>query len=549
MKRTRLPRAKLARRSAALLALTSVGVVGGQKVVQLSADPVGPKDCAPVLPAAALDGTAPSPALVDSSAPNVLVRHVRQQSPLAWVQRGGTINDASCLNRTEVHGIVRVRSVEDLQNALTYARSKGFKVAIAGVRHSMGGQAFARDAVVLDMTSFNAMSLDENTRVLTVQSGATWHAIQNYLHPRFAVKAMQSTDIFTVGGSIAVNAHGMDHNVGALGRTIRSMRVLLPDGTLVTTSRDERPELFGLVVGGYGLFGIVVDVQLDITDNVVYEAGRRVVEVEEFPSLWNDEFVGDGSLGLFYGHLSTAPQSFLREMILYTYHETPAEGAEIPPLGEVSNTKLRRFVLNFSKYGSFAMRLKWWAEKHLEPRFESCSINRNQAMTDGEACLVSRNEPMHDSVKYLQNNLPNDTDILQEYFVPRAQLVPFVDGVREIMLRNEANLLNASVRVVHKEDAFLNYAPEDMFSIVLYLNQRTDAEDSARMATVTRELIDLTTQHGGRFFLPYQLGYSAEQLRAAYPEIDDFFAAKRRYDPNLLLTNTWYERYAPALAQ
>jgi hypothetical protein len=35
-----------------------------------------------------------------------------------------------------------------------------------------------------------------------------------------------------------------------------------------------------------------------------------------------------------------------------------------------------------------------------------------------------------------------------------------------------------------------------------------------------------------------------EQLRTAYPEIDDFFATKRTYDPIGLFSNALYERYA-----
>lgn len=89
----------------------------------------------------------------------------------------------------------------------------------------------------------------------------------------------------------------------------------------------------------------------------------------------------------------------------------------------------------------------------------------------------------------------------------------------------------------------LNYAPADMFAIVLYLNQTTDREGTERMGTLTQELIDLAIAQGGRFFLPYQLHYTPAQLRQAYPEIGRFFAAKRRYDPDLLLTNTFYERY------
>jgi FAD/FMN-containing dehydrogenase len=322
---------------------------------------------------------------------------------------------------------------------------------------------------------------------------------------------------------------------------------MLPDGSIQQLSRDENPELFNLVIGGYGLFGVILDVQLDIADNVVYEYEHRVVDYTEFPGIWETELLGDPQLGLFYGHLSTSPASFLREMILYTYRTTDVPDAQIPPLREVGNIKLRRFLLNFAKLGDWPMRLKWLMEKDVEPMFTSCTINRNQAMTDGEACLVSRNEPMHDSVKYLNNSLPGETDILHEYFIPREQLVPFVDGLREIITRNDATLLNASVRVVHREENFLSYAPADMFSVVLYINQPTTPEGNAQMAQVTGELIDLSSSLGGRFFLPYQLHYTPEQLRTAYPQIDEFFAAKQRLDPDGLFSNTWYERYGPRM--
>ena len=122
---------------------------------------------------------------------------------------------------------------------------------------------------------------------------------------------------------------------------------------------------------------------------------------------------------------------------------------------------------------------------------------------DGEACLVSRNDPMHDSVPYLRNALKNDTDILQEYFVPRQRLVSFIQGLKGVVRRHDANLLNASVRVVGQESNFLSYAPRPAYSVVLYFNQRTDAEGNAKMARLTSDLIDLTHAQGGRFFLPW----------------------------------------------
>src|ERR1700720_2501869 len=135
----------------------------------------------------------------------------------------------------------------------------------------MGGQAFRKGGVVLDMRSFNRITLNQAGRRVPVQPGGTWHDIQIALHPRFAVRALQSTDIFSVGGSISVNAHGMVHQAGALAKSIKSMRVMLADGSLRTVSPTENRELFDLVVGGYGLFGVIVEAELDIADNLVYQ--------------------------------------------------------------------------------------------------------------------------------------------------------------------------------------------------------------------------------------------------------------------------------------
>jgi len=506
------------------VAVASALAAAGYEVNRLSANPTGEKDCPAVFANAIVS---------NSTQINVQIAPLSQGDLLKWKQKGGTINDASCLDRTSVYGIIQVTSVDDIKNALEFAKENKIKVSMAGARHSMGGQAFFRNTLVLDMTKFNQLSLDEANKVLTVQSGATWHDIQNFLHPKFAVKAMQSRDIFTLGGSISVNAHGMDHKVGSVGSTIRSMRIMLPDGTIMRVSRTENSQLFNLVVGGYGLFGVILDVELEVTDNVVYES----------------ELLPNPRLGLFYGHLSTAKESLLQDMILYTFTQIDAPDAVISPLQEESNTRVIRFLLTLSKKGDIPMTVKWLVEKHIGPLTQACTVTRNQAMKDGEVCLVSRNDPMHNSGTYLRNNLKNETDILHEYFIPRAQFVRFVDGLRKVVQENDVTLLNASVRVVHPEHNFLNYAPTDMYSIVLYINQPATTEGNEKMGKITRELIDLTTSLDGRFYLPYQLHYTPEQLQRSYPEITAFFKAKKRYDPDGLLTNTFYEKYSKLIGE
>ena len=520
------------KRRALVIGASTIAIAGAGATVAvapLAAEPDGEKDCGnvlpPVLPLQPQAGSAQVPE------PN-------------WVQKGGTVNDASCLSRTHVAGIVAPRSERQVAEALAYARAAGLTISPAGVRHSMGGQAFRRGGIMLDMRGLNRIELHADRSTVTVGAGATWHDIQNAIHPRFAVQAMQSTDIFTVGGSISVNAHGMDHRAGAVMDSIQSLRIMLGDGRIVTASREENGDLFHLAVGGYGLFGIILSAELEVAPNDIYKSQRELVATVALPGGLSS-IMAEPDVGLMYAHLSTAPGSLLDEALVYTYRAVEVAGAEREPLQEVSATRMRRLTVNLAKRSPALRSFKWWAEKNLEHRFERCTVTRAQAMGEGEACLVSRNDPMHDSVPYLRNALRNDTDILQEYFVPRGELLPFIAGIRELVLRHDANLLNASIRAVGEERNVLTYAPEPAYSIVLYLNQRTDTAGNAAMARLTSDLIDLTIARGGRFFLPYQLHYSPEQLERSYPEVRDFFAAKRTWDPEGRFSNSWYERYAP----
>ena len=492
----------------------------------LAADPQGEKDCGDVLPS-----LAPLQARPAKAEPS-------------WVQKGGTVNDASCLDRTRVAGVVAPRSERQVADLLAYARGAAFTVSPAGVRHSMGGQSFRSGGIMLDMRRLNQIRIHPESSTITVGAGATWHDIQKAIHPRFAIKSMQSTDIFTVGGSISVDAHGMDHRAGAVMNSLRSMRIMLADGRVLTASPTENTELFQLAVGGYGLFGIILSAEIELVPNDVYSSGRELASLAALPHALN-RLMADPSIGLMYAHLSTAPDTLLDEALIYTYRKVP--GSAPSNLMDVGWVKSRRLLMNLAKRSAAFQRLKWWAEKNAERQFEGCAVSRSAAMRSGEACLVSRNEPMHDSVLYLKDARTGDTNILHEYFVPRDQLVPFIEAMRPILRQRRANLLNASVRVVGREDNFLSYAPEPVYSVALYFNQRTDADGSARMKRLTSDLVDLANAHGGRFFLPYQLYYTPTQLARSYPQIRDFFAAKRKWDPENRFSNTWYERYAPNL--
>ena len=56
-------------------------------------------------------------------------------------------------------------------------------------------------------------------------------------------------------------------------------------------------------------------------------------------------------------------------------------------------------------------------------------------------------------------------------------------------------------------------------------------------------MVDLAIENRGTYYLTYQLYPNQDQIREAYPRIDDFFSKKRKYDPNETFMNKFYAKY------
>src|SRR5437868_5346599 len=209
--------------------------------------------------------------------------------PFRFRQVGGFTNDASHLNKTPIYGIAAVSSEDDIRNALAFARSRQLKVTCAGEQHSMGGQSFSRDGIVLDLRSFNRMTIDRQRKTVVVQSGVRWWQLQQALDAQgLAVKSMQSINLFSIGGTLSVNAHGIDPQPGPVAPTVRWLRVMLSSGETVKASPAENADLFRHVLGGYGLFGVILEAELDVVANEVYARRTFYVDYHQLPGFYRD---------------------------------------------------------------------------------------------------------------------------------------------------------------------------------------------------------------------------------------------------------------------
>ena len=96
---------------------------------------------------------------------------------------------------------------------------------------------------------------------------------------------MQSYCSFSVGGTIAVNAHGItsDH---CLAQSVVSFNIVDANGDVTHCDRDSKDvrqnELFRCAIGGYGLFGVITEVEFEVEENCLLDVDAILVTVEDF---------------------------------------------------------------------------------------------------------------------------------------------------------------------------------------------------------------------------------------------------------------------------
>lgn len=424
---------------------------------------------------------------------------------------------------------------EELRKVILDANKNNDPISIGGMQHSQGGQTLYPNGILLDMKSYNKiLELDQEKKLITVQSGTTWADIQSYINPYgLALKVSQSQNIFTVGGSLSVNVHGRDIAYTSLIESVESFRLLNAEGNIMHVSRQENLELFKLVIGGYGLFGIILDVTLQLTDDELYQIRTTSLAYDEYSAYFKTNVLQDEAVKMHLARISVAPEGFLTEMYTTDYYMADDQGQL-----EFNSTLKRESLIAIPKFFLGLSRLNGWGKNLLWGTQEAYNHRINDS-------YISRNNVMRSESTFMEYENINKTEVLQEYFVPVDQFTSYIDDLRKTLEQEEDfNLLNITVRYVKKnEEAVMSYAKEDMFGLVMLINQGSSEESIEESGRIIRKMIDITLDHDGSYYLPYYHFSTQEQLEEAYPRTEEFFNMKKEYDPNGRFMNLFYEEY------
>jgi len=442
----------------------------------------------------------------------------------------------------------RPTSLGDLRAVLLQARRRGLAVATSGGRHAMGGQQFLQGGMALDMRGMNrVLDFDQDQGRITVEAGATWPDLMRGYLSRQAGKTLQwgirqkqtGADQLTIGGAIAANIHGRGLACPPFSADVESLQLLCADGELVTCSRQENPELFRLVVGGYGLLGVVVSATLRMVRRQKVE---RVVELLALPELMR-AFAERISAGYTYGdfQFATDPGSpgFLNDGVFSCYrpvddarpmapNQLRLHQADWRRLLYLAHVNKRRAFLEFTDFYLRSSGQLYWNDTH----------QLNIYLDDYHGQLDA----------HLGAHVPG-TEMITELYVPRGHLAAFMAAVREDFLQHQVDFIYGTIRLISKdEDAFLAWARDDYACVIFNLHVDHHADGLARARTDFQRLIDRAIEFDGSYFLTYHRYARRDQLLRCYPQMPEFLRRKRAFDPEQRFSSDWH-RHQVALLQ
>jgi decaprenylphospho-beta-D-ribofuranose 2-oxidase len=131
------------------------------------------------------------------------------------------------------------------------------------------------------------LAFDDRTGVLRAEAGFALHTLADLFLPRrWFTPVSPGTWYVTLGGMVASDIHGKNHHVaGTIGDHVRALKMRLASGEIAEVSREAHPDLFRATLGGMGLTGHILEVELQLERLSSPWIWRESVKVPDLDSL------------------------------------------------------------------------------------------------------------------------------------------------------------------------------------------------------------------------------------------------------------------------
>lgn len=367
-------------------------------------------------------------------------------------------------------------------------------------------------ATVLTRRLDRILAFDPATGEVVCEPGVTFRDLFDAFVPRgFMAAASPGTAATTVGGAVANDVHGKNHDRhGSFGDHVRWIELIQADGTIQRVSPDDDSELFAATIGGIGLTGLIRAVCFRLLPGASPKAAVRETRVKDL-----DDFlaafarVRDSttfSVGWIDG---LARGAALGRGILETAECVPAEQRPPERRGPNIPVDLPGFALN-----SLTVRL-----------FNEVWFRRASAAGRERVRPLSTFLYPLDAIGNW-NRIYGRRGFYQfQCVLPEAESVQGLRALLEETGRARKASFLAVLKTLGGEGRGHLSFPMRGHTLALDFPRRSGVEE------VLRRLTHIVRDRGGRVYLAKDALLSAEDFRTMYPKLPRFLDVLARVDP------------------
>ncbi|MFJ1652216.1 D-arabinono-1,4-lactone oxidase [Streptomyces sp. NPDC088337] len=405
-------------------------------------------------------------------------------------------------------------TVADVAAAVRRAAEDGLRVKAVGTGHSFTSIAATDGVMIRPRLLTGIRGIDREAMTVTVEAGTPLKRL-NVALAREGLSLTNMGDIMeqTVSGATSTGTHGTGRDSASIAAQIKGLELVTADGSVLTCSATENPEVFAAARVGLGALGIVTALTFAVEPLFLLTAREEPMSLDrvlaEFDQLWaeNEHFE-------FYWFPHTGSTN--------TKRNNRSAGPE-QPVGRVAGWFEDEFLSN----GVF--QVANWVGRAAPATIPSIARVSSRALS----------ARTYTDIAYKVFTSPRRVRFVEmEYAVPREALA---DALRELKAMVDRSGLRVSfpveVRTAPADDITLSTASgRDSGYIAVHMFRGTPYQ---RYFTAAESIF---TAYEGRPHWGKLHTRDAGQLAAVHPRFGEFTALRDRLDPQRLFQNDYLRR-------
>ncbi|WP_405805583.1 FAD-binding protein [Streptomyces sp. NBC_00210] len=405
-------------------------------------------------------------------------------------------------------------STEELADAVRKAAEDGLKVKAVGTGHSFTASA-ATDGVLIRPDLLTGIrEIDRTAMTVTVEAGTPLKRLNAAL-AREGLSLTNMGDIMeqTVAGATSTGTHGTGRDSASIAAQIRALELVTADGSVLTCSEKENPDVFAAARIGLGALGVVTAITLAVEPVFLLSAREEPMAFDKVTAEFDALFAENEHFEFYW---------FPHTGNCNTKRNNRSAGPAAPP-GRIGGWIEDELLSN----GVFQL---------------ACSLGRAvPAAVPTIAKISSRalSARSYTDIPYKVFTSPRRVRFVEmEYALPREAAV---GALREVKAMIERSPLRVSfpveVRTAPADDIALSTASgRESAYIAVHLYRGTPYQ--SYFTAVER----IMTAHGGRPHWGKVHTRDAAYFAEVYPRFGEFTALRDRLDPERLFGNDYLRR-------